>query len=356
SDRLKRDKGWLLTHGKYTVLNPGLEEVREYVTDVCREIATGYDIDGLIFDDYFYPNRIPEGPDSPDYQLYLSQAPWMSQGDWRRTNIHKAVADVRCMLTDTKPEVRFGISPAGVTGKGSSSASRWGRKPLEVKADVWQYNEIYSDPLAWLHQGTVDFVSPQIYWPTTHSTAPYSPIASWWSEIASLSGCHFYPSVTLEKIETGDLATHRRELACQITHNRATSTGGTQGTMIYSAKFLPKVQAMLADDLYTYPVLTPRVLTPHDLPLPPQSLKLHNGTLSWTPPAGTQPRRYTVYAVPSEVSREEAVADDRDGIDAAFLIGVTYEPSMNVGHEKGFRYAVCTYSGYSTESAPAWLN
>lgn len=356
SDRLKRDKGWLLTHGKYTVLNPGLEEVREYVTDVCREIAGGYDIDGLIFDDYFYPNRIPEGPSSPDYQLYLSQAPLMDQGDWRRANIHKAVADVRCMLRDLKPEVRFGISPAGVAGKTAVSAFRREVKPLEVKANDWQYNEIYSDPLGWLHQGTVDFVSPQIYWPTTHPTAPYHPIASWWSEIASLNGCHFYPSVTLEKIETGDIAVHRVELAKQISHNRVTSTGGTQGTMIYSAKFLPKVRDLLADDLYTYPVLTPRVPVPHDLPRPPVSPGLHRGVLSWTAPAGTPPRRYTVYAVPSEVSRAEAMADDCDGIDAAFLVGVTYEPQMNVGQEKGYRYAVCTYSGYSTESAPAWID
>lgn len=356
SDRLKRDNGWLLTHGKYTVLNPGLEEVRTYVTDVCREIAEGYDIDGLIFDDYFYPNRIPEGPSSPDYQLYLSQAPWMTQGDWRRANIHKTVADVRCMLRDLKPEVRFGISPAGVAGKEDSSASRWGMSPMRVKAGDWQYNEIYSDPLAWLHQATVDFVSPQIYWPSTHATAPYSPIATWWSQTASLSGRHFYPSVTLEKIETGDLTVHRKELAGQIGHNRATSSGGTQGTIIYSAKFLPKVRDMLAEDLYTYPVLTPRVTTPHDLPKPPTQLKFKSGWLCWTPPSDTPVRRYTVYAVPTEVSRKEAMADDGDGIDAAFLIGVTYEPTINVGNEKGYRYAVCSYSGYSTESSPVWID
>lgn len=352
SDRLKRQRGWLLSHGKYTVINPGLYEVRDYVTDICHEIAAGYDIDGLIFDDYFYPNRLPEGPGSPDYELYLSQSPWMSHGDWRRANIHKAVADVRTMLHDLKPWLRFGISPAGVAGKNDTSAAKWGLKSLSVKAADWQYNEIYSDPLGLLYEGTIDFVAPQIYWPTTHSTAPYAPIARWWSETAAATGRHFYSSVTLEKIETGDLDSHRLDLARQITHNRLSSKEGTQGTIIYSAKFLPKVADMLAADMYTYPVLTPRVSTPHDKPMSPRNVKLRGARLSWEPAEGV--RRYSVYAVPEEVAPADALGDDGDGLDGAFLVGVTYSPEMNVGTEKGYRYAVCAYTGYGTESKAAW--
>lgn len=356
SDRSKRERGWLLTHEKYTVINPGLEDVREYVCEVCREIAGGYDIDGLIFDDYFYPNRIPEGPSSPDYQLYLSQAPWMSHGDWRRANIHKTMADVRTMLHDLKPWIRLGISPAGVAGKDDTSASKWGATGINVKAADWQYNEIYSDPLGLLYEGTIDFVSPQIYWPTTHATAPYTPIASWWFHTVNDYGRHCYPSLTLEKIETGSLDTHRRELAMQIAHNRSAGSPGQQGTIIYSARFIPKVADMLAADIFDYPTLTPRVATPHDAPQPPTDLRLRNGELSWTPAQGQDSRRYTVYAIPDEVSRSEAMADDGDGIDGAFLVGITYKPSYKVGTEKGYRYAVCTYSGYATESIPAWTH
>lgn len=57
-DKKWKDNGWLLSHGKYTVFNPGLEEARQHIVDICREIVEGYDIDGLIFDDYFYPNKI----------------------------------------------------------------------------------------------------------------------------------------------------------------------------------------------------------------------------------------------------------------------------------------------------------
>lgn len=354
-DREWKSRGWLLTHGKYTVLNPGLEPVRQHVVDICREIVEGYDIDGLIFDDYFYPNRIPENDMAPDYGLYKSESPWMTFGDWRRANVHKAIADVKGMIYDTKPYVRFGISPAGVAGKADSSAPKWGAEGVEVKATDWQYNEIYSDPLGWMYQGTVDFVSPQIYWSTTHGTAPYGPLAEWWSRTANMYGVHMYSSVTLERMATGDPAEHRRDLGRQIDCNRRYSVDGNHGTIIYSAKFLPKVSASLATGRYAYPSLTPSMAA-HEVEGEadvPCGLRLKHGVLSWNAPKGA--RRFTVYAVPKDVSPAEAADGDGDGIDGAFQLGVSYGASMKVGEIKGYRYAVCVYSGYSTEGAPAWI-
>ncbi|WP_304422826.1 glycoside hydrolase family 10 protein [uncultured Duncaniella sp.] len=353
-DKKWKDNGWLLSHGKYTVFNPGLEEARQHIVDICREIVEGYDIDGLIFDDYFYPNRIPETSDAPDYHLYRNESPWMTFGDWRRANIHKAIADVKSMISDTKPYVRFGISPAGVAGKDETSAAKWGAECVNVKASDWQYKEIYSDPLGMMYQGTVDFVSPQIYWPTTHDTAPYIPLAKWWYSTANMYGSHLYTSVTLERINTGSLAEHRRDLERQIDCNRRSNIDGNQGIMIYSAKFLPKVSHTLSGELFAYPSLTPAIKSAEETTEPPRNLKLRHGSLSWHPINGV--RRYTVYAVPDEVSILEAMDENGDGIDGAFLIGVTYEPRYEVGTEKGYRYAVCAYSGFSTEGTPAWLD
>lgn len=353
-DREWKRRGWLMRYGKYTVFNPGLEPVRAHIVDICREIVEGYDIDGLIFDDYFYPNRIPETKDAPDYGLYISESPWMSFGDWRRANVHKTVADVKSMIADTKPYVRFGISPAGVAGKDDTSAAKWGAESTDVKAADWQYGEIYSDPLGLMYQGTIDFVSPQIYWPTSHATAPYGPLAYWWSNVSNLYGTHLYPSVTLEHISEGELSEHISELKRQIECNRRESIDGNMGTIIYSAKFLPKVSAVLAADCYAYPSLTPEFgsvrVDSRDVP---QDLTLKNGMLAWR--AVDSARRYTVYAVPMEVTREEAMDADGDGIDGTFLVGVTYRPCMEVGDAKGYRYAVCVYSGNSAEGAPVWL-
>lgn len=355
-DRKWKQRDWLLTYGKYTVFNPGIPEVRDHIVDVCREIITGYDVDGLVFDDYFYPNRIPETKDAPDYRLWQAESPWMSFGDWRRANVHKFVADVHCMIADTRPEVRFGISPAGVAGKSHTSAVKWGMEPVGVKADDWQYNEIYSDPLAWLYQRTVDFISPQIYWPTSHATAPYQPLAQWWSEAASLYGCHFYSSMTLAPLDKADSKAQRSELLRQVASNRSASIDGNAGTVLYSAKFLPKLAKELSGSYFTAKALTPQLRYGDcDVPEAPAKLSLKGGVLDWQAADAYSGRtRYAVYAYPRHLSAEDIMDDKGDGIRSEYLVRVSYTPGVAV--PAGMSYAVTALSGFSVESAPAFLS
>lgn len=357
-DREWKRRGWLLRHDKYTVFNPGLEEVRTHIVDICREIVDGYDVDGLVFDDYFYPNRIPETSAAPDYKLYCAEESAMGFGDWRRANIHKAVADVRAMISDTRPGCRFGISPAGVAGKSATSAGKWGVDPCRVKASDWQYGEIYSDPVGLMYQGTIDFISPQIYWSTGHATAPYGPLAQWWAGAACQFGSHLYSSLTLERIDKGDLRENILDVGRQIDHNRDHSLDGNQGVMIYSARFLPKVESMLASRFDT-PALTPVVQSGHE---PPSGvvkrLRLSGGELTWHECDGMpgELMRYTVYAVPPGVTRAEAMDEDGDGISGDYLLGIAYGPHFTVGQRgRGWQYAVCVYSPFSAEGAPAWM-
>lgn len=356
SDRRFKNNGWLLRHGKYTVLNPGLEAVRGHVVDVCREIVTGYAVDGLIFDDYFYPNRIPEDASAPDYGLYMSQAPWMNFGDWRRANIHKAVADVRAMISECRPGCRFGISPAGVAGKPETSSARWGAEPCGVKASDWQYDEIYSDPLGLLYQGTIDFVSPQLYWSTSHRTAPFGPLADWWSRTANLYGVQFYSSLTLERLRQGDLAANRRDLLRQIDISRSVSIDGNQGICIYSAKFLADVERELSSafELPSLSPACPHLLFGSDEPAGPRNVSFRGSLLGWdgsTTEDGPTVR-YTVYAVPKDCRNFKD--PEGDGIDGRFLCRVVYGSSLDVGSRRDCRYAVCTLSAEGLESRPVW--
>lgn len=351
ADRQWRERGWLLTHGRYTVLNPGIPEVRDHLVDICREIVEGYAVDGLIFDDYFYPNRIPESPSAPDYPLYLSQTPWMTFGDWRRAAVHHAVADVAAMIRDVRPGCRFGISPAGVAGKDDSSAPKWGVEGARVKAADWQYGEIYSDPVGLMYQGTVDFISPQLYWPTTHATAPFGPLAQWWAQTACHFGSHLYTSVTLERVLQGDKAENVRDLSRQILTHRARSLDGNQGIMIYSAKWLPHVEDELSRS-FSSPSLTPQVAdVAEQLPEAPRGLHRKGATLSWQ---GEEGMRYTVYAIPPGLADEQISDPSGDGIAGAWLLGVTYEPRYQLpAPQPGYRYAVCAYTPFSTEGPPA---
>lgn len=348
---------WLLRHEKYTVLNPGLEEVRNHVVELCREIVTGYKVDGLIFDDYFYPNRIPETDDIPDYSQYIKESPWMTFGDWRRANVHKAIADVYAMIEEERPDIVFGISPAGVAGKDDTSSAKWGMEPCGVKAADWQYSEIYSDPLGLLYQRTVDFISPQIYWHTDHATAPYAPIAQWWSEAANLYGRHFYGSVTMEHLAKNDTKANRVQIVNQVGYNRSLSIDGNSGVIIYSAKYLPLISKELKDARFSMPSLTPVMSWKHQYEYPkPSGVKLDGDLLTWNPvrSEGHEQVRYTVYAIPSSVAMDDAMDEFGDGICGEYLVGMTYDARKKV--PKGdYVYAVCTYAPQSMESAPTFF-
>ncbi|MCM1519176.1 MAG: family 10 glycosylhydrolase [Lachnoclostridium sp.] len=355
-DRRWRKKGWLLTYDKYTVMNPGIEEVREHIVNVCHEIADNYRIDGLIFDDYFYPNRIPSDSSAPDYDLYIESNPAVSFADWRRNNVHKLVADVRSMLFDNHPDIKFAISPAGVAGKHDTSAGRWGVTPVGVKAADWQWNEIYSDPLAWLYQGTVDFISPQLYWPTDHATAPFLPLARWWDYSSSRHGRHAYPSISLADLDKNVTSDKIADHLLQINHSAEMSN---PGIIFYSARFLSKIGDYLSD-IYTTKVLPPATpwRYPHTYPAV-NNLKKKGSRLTWNPVKPSFENaivRYAVYAVPDDLSEEEIV-DIEGSISSEYLLGITYNPAYELDTlPRGkFRYAVTVVDGNSTEHQAAWL-
>ena len=100
----------------------------------------------------------------------------MNQGDWRRENVNQMVKDVNDMVKATKPWVRFGIGPAGVACTSQAVADQYGVEPCPVGSD-WQYSQIYSDPMAWLTRGTIDFLAPQVYWKTTGT---FTGVTTWW--------------------------------------------------------------------------------------------------------------------------------------------------------------------------------
>ncbi len=346
----------------YITFNPALPETRQLIVNVIKEILTNYRIDGIIFDDYFYPSGgTTEGSSAPDYSDYQSSGTTLSMGDWRRANVNQMVADVYNAINETRPDVRFGISPAGVSSKSASKHGLSTPSSYGVSASDWQYDQIYSDPLAWLAEGTIDFISPQCYWLTTHSTAPFGPLTDWWSYAGNHFGRHYYASHSVSYLESADTQSNWAEMAKQVNYNRQYTENGAFGSIYYSTKNLTSgLRSHLASDLYSKPALVPLIDWKSGATYGKVSgLAYNGGTLTWTETTnGNAIIRYTVYAVPMTVTVDGAKAADGDGFDVQYLQDVVYGGAYTLDADKqsNYWYAVCVYDGYGKEHEAAVVN
>lgn len=365
-DKQLKNSGILMQVGNRIVFNPALKASRDHLLKVCKEMIQNYDIDGIIFDDYFYPGGgTPEDSSAPDYQLYTQSNSGMSIGDWRRANVNQMVKDMWDMVQATKPYVKFSIGPAGVAGQRATSATKHGVVPVDeyCRASDWQYKTIYSDPLAWLEEGTIDYISPQLYWKTTHVTNPFGPLTNWWSYIAEHFGRHHYASHNIYFMAETNTKADWDEILQQIRYSRQYNRQNAPGVNFYSAKYIdgPTCKGLaeyLSQTLFTHKALEPAMpwhsKTNYDAPA---NLAYSGGTLSWT---GVNKAlvRYSVYAVPLTVTLDEAQSQAFDGIKSDYLVGVTYTPSfkLDASLQSGYWYAVCVVDGWNNEFAPAFYN
>ena len=336
---------WLIKNSKQTILNPGLEEVKQRIVDIVSEIATNYDVDGIIFDDYFYPQggTSESASSAPDYQTYLDSHTSLSIGDWRRQNVNEMVARVYTAIKNIKPWLPFGISPAGI----ASPAKVTTEYGLPSISGDWQYNQIYSDPLAWLKQGTIDFISPQVYWPSR-----FDEVSDWWANAVRKYKRHFYPSVDITDIVTGQTEEYMREALFTREVNGRDNSGFVIFHYANYVNFAEKIYDKrynfginFAKGVYTEKALTPIRPWNNDYHFRMTSNVRRNGnTLLWDAVDGC---RYTVYAVPA--GTEQTFASQRE-----FLDGISYTNSYDIPADKtsGYTFAVAVYDRYGNEYAP----
>ncbi len=361
------NNGWIITHGTSKYLNPGIKGVHDLIINVVDEIVSGYAVDGLIIDDYFYPNGISKGTDASDYQTYESSGTSLSIGDWRRQNVNTLVADIHKKIMDVRPDVRFGIGPPGVSGASAATYGLPTTSSYGITASDWQYDGQYTDPLQWMFSGNIDFISPQIYWHTTHSTAPYGPLTNWWSNAAAKAGRHHYSSMSISDLASNNTESYWEEYAQEVRLNRQYTQNDAPGYCLFRTAF---ISGPTASGLGTYlvqnvspgkalhPEVTWKTAYRHEYDAPSDA-KLSGSTLEWNGEAdGNRIVRYSVYAVPSSVSKDNAQASNGDGISADYLLGVSYTPSFDLPADRasGYWYAVCLYDGFGHEHPAAYIN
>ena len=365
-----KSKGWLLSNGSYIVMNPALPAVRAHIVNVCKEIITKYSVEGMIFDDYFYPSGgMAENSTAADYNLWKNSGTSMTIGDWRRQNVNDAIKEIYDMIQDVRPEVRFGLAPPGTAG---ASASKYGLTMCPAGYDG-QYKSLYADPLYWMANHIVDYMSPQVYWHNDHRLAKFGPLAKWWYELAAhFKNVHCSMSVNIYDLVTsmgsqadlGNTEAHYKEHVTNIKQSReyAAALGlKAFGSNFYSIQYLCSPYKAHGDYLAQNCFQTKALVPVVDW----KKAKSYNavtglvytdGKLSWNPVTdGMSTIRYSVYAIPTTVSQKAAMNSDGDGFDAKYLQGVSYLPTFSISSnlQSGYWYAVCVYDGYGNEHAAA---
>ncbi len=210
---------WVIGIGNFKFLNPGLPQVRDYVTTIVADVANRYNIDGVHFDDYFYP--YPPNQITTQDQQTFSEYPrgFTNIGDWRRDNVNGLLRMISDTLRILKPNVKFGMSPFGIY--------RPENPPGISGLDA--YNTIYCDALAWISDKSIDYLSPQLYWPFSGGQ-DYGKLLPWWA--SKVGDRHLYPGQALYRAGVFPIG----EIPRQIRLNRATTN--TYGNIFFSAKYL----------------------------------------------------------------------------------------------------------------------
>ncbi|MER3464524.1 MAG: hypothetical protein C4329_09095 [Chitinophagaceae bacterium] len=221
---------WFLQYGNTKYFDPGNKDGQQWVVNVVKDIVQRYDIDGVHMDDYFYPYRIP-GKEFPDNASYIKDPRGLNKEDWRRSNTDSIINKLAITIKQTKPWVKFGISPFGVWRNND-------KDPMgsPTKAGVTNYDDLYADILLWLRKGWIDYVTPQLYWENGHRLVAFETLIDWWSK--HTYGRHLYIGQgiyrALETSPTSRAWRNPNELPRQIQLVRQYPT--VQGSVYFSSK------------------------------------------------------------------------------------------------------------------------
>lgn len=154
---------YIVAHNGYYYLNPAYADVRELIVNGVKEICTSYNVDGIHFDDYFYPDGVTDSFD----QAAFSASGQSSRIAFRRACINALVKSTYSAIKAIDSEMTFGISPAGnITNN---------------------MNYLGADVKTWCNTaGYIDYIAPQLYWGFEHSVSPFeSALAEWVSLVGA---------------------------------------------------------------------------------------------------------------------------------------------------------------------------
>lgn len=228
----KKQKRRVLSFGGSLYFNPADDTVQLLIRNGIREIVENYDVDGIHFDDYFYPvlgKNYKKNFDYPEYKTYLNTSKKngekaLSIAKWRRQNVNRLIKRVYKAIKKVDEDIVFGISPSGFL-------------------DYLVMNDrYYCDIKTWMSKpGYVDYIAPQIYWSFSHPIYPYHKTLDRWLKLRTNEDVKLYVGIAVYKVGTDEDTEWKKDtniLKKQVEYGR--STKQVDGYIYFRHDFLFK--------------------------------------------------------------------------------------------------------------------
>ncbi len=172
-------------------MDPAKKATQDHTSAVVMDILKRYNIDGVHFDDYFYPcasyNKGEDFPDAANYAAYQRAGGKLARADWRRDNVTRFVERIYKEIKTEKPKMKFGISPFGIYRPGY---------PRSITG-MDQYSGLYADARLWLNEGWIDYYSPQLYWKISQTAQSFPVLLGWWEQ-ENHKNRHLWPGINID--------------------------------------------------------------------------------------------------------------------------------------------------------------
>jgi uncharacterized lipoprotein YddW (UPF0748 family) len=320
----KIPKEWVKDYDRWRIYNPALPDVQQRVADIVKHMITNYDVDGIHFDDYFYPDpgyyASTGVDDAEEYARYGTE--YATVQDFRFGNVNTVVQKIQKTIADNKPGVVFSISPT---------------------SNVNYNKSLYADVEKWCKEGWIDVVIPQIYQQTGSAQNEFNYFVDYWPH----SSFQVVPMIGYAIHKFGDPAAGAKfqnpsELVEQF--RLAGLQKKIQGSVLYNTSSVVANKVGVTDalkNIYKYPAVRPFLgrKTLSD-PKTPDNVALNGATLSWnayglqavvyvTPENATEPHVVTITSASSyrvsEKGQYVVTAVNKDNNESRISSPVTYK-------------------------------
>ena len=233
----------------YWWFDPSKKGTQDHGVAVVMDIVKRYDIDGVHFDDYFYPYPEYNGKKISLIAPAMPNTRQVVENYREATGVGKAstILFIAFMMNikSEKKHVKFGLSPFGT----------WRPGHPESVVGFDQYDQLYADAKLWLNKGWIDYFSPQLYWPINRIPLSFPVLLGWWSN-ENLMNRHLWPGISVSR-DTSSKSTTETLSQIMISRGMLPKSSGVVHWSISSVTKNPNMAKALIEGPYQKQALVP---------------------------------------------------------------------------------------------------